>query len=143
VPGRVPSQLAAAAIVLVLAGCGARPQQAVGVSRGPVVHYLVCKGGPTRTVRLAKRPPFTVDSPEGDPVMRVTRIPAHGILRGDGRVVTAAQFLDGRDGYCDSARKDRAAAIAMGFAAAVLSVTFGLRWLRARRSRDPYDRAYR
>jgi hypothetical protein len=142
VPGRLQS-LAAAALVLGLAGCGARPQQAVGVSRGPVVHYLLCEEAATKTVRLPKRLPFTVRSLDGEPVMRVTRIPAQGILRGDGRVVTAAQFLDGRDGYCNAARKDRAAAIAIGFAAAVLSVAFGLRWLRARRSRDPYDRAYR
>jgi len=130
--------------VLLASGCGARPQRAIGVSRGPAVHELVCDARKVVVRRLSPRQlPFTVRNLDGEPAMRVTRIPAPGILRGDGRVVTAAQFLDGRDGYCNAARKDRAAAIAIGFAAAVLSVTFGLRWLRARRSRDPYDRAYR
>jgi hypothetical protein len=85
-----------------------------------------------KTVRLRRRPPFTVDDLSGRPVMRVTRIPARGILRGDGRVVTAAQFLDGRDGYCKAGREDRAAAIAFGVAAAFLVLLYGLRRRRVR-----------
>jgi len=127
---------------VLLAGCGARPQQAVGVSQGPVVHYLRCER-PVKTVRVAKQPPFLVRDLDGDPVFEATRIPARGILRGDGEIVTAAQFLDGRDGYCSSARQDRAAALAVAFAFLVLALLFVHRWLRARRSRDPYDRAYR
>ena len=112
------------------------------MSRGPVVHYLRCDG-PVRTVRVAKRPPFVVRDLDGKPVMRVTRITAHGILRGDGKVVTAARFADGRAAYCSTTRKDRAAAVAVGFAFTVVAFVFGWRWLRTRRSRDPFDRAYR
>jgi hypothetical protein len=134
----------AIALVLLLAGCGARPQEAVGVSRGPTVHYLLCSDGTEKTVRMpGRRPPFTVKDLDGQPVMHVTRIPARGILRGDGRIVTAAQLLDGRDGYCSAARSDRAAALAVAFAFLGLALLFVHRWLRARRSRDPYDRAYR
>jgi hypothetical protein len=138
------SSLCASALapVLLVAGCGARPQEAVGVSRGPVVHYLRCDG-PVKTVRLAKRPPFLVRDLDGDAVMRITRIPARGILRGDGEIVTADRFAAGRDAYCTSARKDRAAALAVGFVFTVLALVFGWRWLNTRRSRDPYDRAYR
>jgi len=72
---------------------------------------------------------------DGDPVFEVTRIPVRGILRGDGQVVTAAQFLDGRDGYCGSVRADRAAAIAAAFAAVVLVLAY---WARRRRIRRDY-----
>jgi len=41
------------------------------------------------------------------------------------------------------ARWTRAAALAVAFAFLVLALLFVHRWLRARRSRDPYDRAYR
>jgi hypothetical protein len=70
-------------------------------------------------------------------------IPATGILRGDGRVVTPAEFAAARGGYCGAARKDRAAALAVGFVFVVLAMVFTHRWLRARRSRDPFDRPYR
>jgi len=43
----------AALVALVAAGCGARPQEGVGVSRGPVVHYLLCSGDRVHQVRLS------------------------------------------------------------------------------------------
>jgi hypothetical protein len=67
--------------------------------------------------------------------MHVTRIPARGILRGDGRTVTAAQVLDGRDAYCSLERQDRAAAVALGFAGVVLALAY---WRRRRRIRRVY-----
>lgn len=134
----------AAAVALLAAGCGAKPPQAVGVSAGPTAHYLRCGSGPrVKTKRLQRTPPFILRTPDGDPAMQVTRIPAAGILRGDGKLVTPAQFLAGRDAYCGARRQDRAAAIAIGFAAAVLLAVAAFRWLRARRSRNPYDRYYR
>jgi hypothetical protein len=128
------SAVALIALALLLAGCGARPQQAVGVSRGPVVHYLLCEGGSSTTVRLHRRPPVTIEDLDGHAVMRVTRVPARGILRADGKTVTAAQFLDGRDAYCRAGRQDRAAAIAFAFAAVVLALAYGLRRRRVRRA---------
>jgi hypothetical protein len=156
-------------LALLAAGCGARPQQAAGVSSGPVVHYLLCHddrvtavtvtapsgrvlwrrrfpGGTTRErVPLPRlEPPFRVSGPDGgEPVLEVDRVPAQGILRGDGRLVSAAEFEAGRDGYCGAARKDRAAALAVGFAFVCLAAVFTTRWLRAKQSRDPYDRPYR
>jgi hypothetical protein len=133
--GSTGSLAALAALALLLAGCGARPQQAVGVSRGPVVHRLLCEGGPVATERVAERPPFTIRDADGNPAMQVTRVPARGILRGDGKLVTAARFADGRDAYCRAKRQDRAAAIAVGFAAAVLVLAY---WVRRRRVRRAY-----
>ena len=63
-------------LVLLLAGCGllvagcggARPQQAVGVSRGPVVHYLLCQNDLVQTVRLTApggRVLWQIDSAQG------------------------------------------------------------------------------
>jgi hypothetical protein len=75
--------------------------------------------------------------------MQLTGIPASGIVRGDGRRVTPAEFEEGRSGYCGAVRQDRAAALAVGFAFLVLAGLFATRWLRAKRSRDPYDRPYR
>jgi hypothetical protein len=123
-----------AALALLGAGCGARPQQAVGVSRGPTVHELVCDARTVVVRHPDATPPFTVRNEDGDPVMRVTTVPASGILRADGRVVTAAQFLDGRDGYCNSARQDRAAALAAGFAGVVLALAYLVRRRRLRRA---------
>jgi len=159
--------------VLVAAGCGAKPQQAVGVSRGPVVHYLLCEGDTVRLVRLTTADgrvvwrrrfadgttrttfrvpvelppgePIRVSDPDGQPAMQLTAasIPATGILRGDGRRVSAAEFEAARSGYCGAARKDRAAALAVGFVFLGLGLVFAHRWLRSRRSRDPFDRPYR
>jgi hypothetical protein len=131
---RRSSLCASGAALLVLAGCGARPQQAIGVSRGPTVHELVCDARRVVVRHPDARVPFTVRTLDGDPALRVIRIPARGILRGDGRVVTAAQFLDGRDGYCSASRQDRAAALAAGFAGAVLVVAYLLRRRRLRRA---------
>ena len=47
--------LAAAALPLLLAGCGAQPQQAVGVSRGPTIHYLLCSDERVTELRRARR----------------------------------------------------------------------------------------
>lgn len=156
-------------LLLLVAGCGSKPQQAVGVSTGPTIHYLLCNGSRVSAVRVttpdgatvwektfpkgstqtAFRIPFTpnlpvqISDPSGEPAMELTRIPETGIVRGDGRAMTAARFEEGRSGYCGAVRQDRAAALAIGFAFLVLAAIFASRWLRARRSRDPYDRAYR
>jgi hypothetical protein len=138
------------------------------VSRGPTAHYLLCRddrieavrltsesgrvlwqrrfpGGSTRTAyRVPARPGAFLSGPDGKPAMRLPAVPpASGILRGDGEVVSAARFADGRDAYCTGSRQDRAAALAVGFALLVLAGLFASRWLRAKRSRDPYDRPYR
>jgi hypothetical protein len=105
----------------------------VGVSRGPTVHLLACDDRTVVVRHPDATPPFTVRNLDGDPAMRVTRIPAQGILRGDGRVVTAAQFLDGRDGYCNGVRQDQAAAIAAAFAGIVLVSAYLVRRRRIRR----------
>ena len=173
----ITSRLAAAAAAVLfvglVAGCGSKPQQAVGVSNGPVVHYLLCEGDAVRHVRVttatgrvvwqARFPdgttrtafrvpvplpagePIRVSDPDGQPAMELTTadIPPTGILRGDGRHVTAAEFAAGRSGYCGAARRDRAAALAVGFAFVVLGLVFAQRWLRAKRTRDPFDRPYR
>jgi hypothetical protein len=157
------------ALALGLTGCGAKPQQAVGVSAGPTIHYLLCDGdrvtavrlttpggrvlwqrtfapGTTRTtfrVPISPRLPARVSGPDGKPAMQLVALPTAGLVRGDGRRMTAARFESGRDGYCGAARQDRAAALAVGFAFLVLAAVFAGRWLCARRSRDPYDRAYR
>lgn len=159
----------AALLLLVVAGCGSKPQQAVGVSAGPTIHYLICDGARVSVVRVTTpggatvwektfpngstrstfRIPFTpnlpvrISDPSGEPAMSLTRIPETGIVRGDGRAMTAARFEEGRNGYCGAARQDRAAAFAVGFVFLVLAAILASRWLRARRSRDPYDRAYR
>ena len=173
VTSRLAAAGAAAAIVAVLAGCGSKPQQAVGVSQGPVVHYLVCDGDSVRHVRLTTtdgrvlwqqrfpegttrdrfRVPvrlpagdaIRVSDPDGRPAMELTAasVPSTGILRGDGRRVSAAEFEAARGGYCGAARKDRAAALAVGFVFLGLGLVFAHRWLRAKRSRDPFDRPYR
>lgn len=138
------------------------------MSAGPTVHYLLCKGETVERVRVtapggrvlwqrafaggttltrfhlpALAPPFVVSGPDGRAAMQVDAIPAAGVLRGDGRTMTAARFEAGRDGYCGAARQDRAASLAVGFAVLVLAAVFATRWLRAKRSRDPFDRAYR
>jgi hypothetical protein len=159
--------VAAAALPLLLAGCGARPQQAIGVSRGPTAHYLLCRddridavrltsesgrvlwqrrfpGGSTRTAyRIPARPGAFLSGPDGKPAMQLTAIPSTGIIRGDGRRVTPAEFEEGNRHYCGAVRQDRAAAFAVGFALLVLAGLYATRWLRAKRSRDPYDRPYR
>lgn len=177
---RSASALAAAAAALLLAGCGARPQLAVGVSRGPTVHYLLCAGdtvtdveltrvdgrplwairsarGSTRTrYRVGTVPPgfrqvvpfrglaptMRVSGPDGKPAMELSRAPATGILRGDGTRVSAKRFAAGAPSYCHSRRQDRAASLAVGFALLVLALLFVHRWLRARRSKDPYKRPW-
>ena len=57
------------ASALLLAGCGgAGPEHAVGVSRGPVVHYLLCRGDLVQTVRLTApggRVLWEIDSAQG------------------------------------------------------------------------------
>jgi hypothetical protein len=160
---------AALGLTLLLAGCGAKPQQAVGVSSGPTIHFLLCPdervtevrvttpGGDvlyrrtfspatTRTTfRLPSTPrlPAWVGGPDGKAVMKLTHIPSSGIVRGDGKQVTPAGFEEGRDAYCGSVQQDRAAGFAVAFAFLVLAGLFMTRWLRAKRSRDPYDRAWR
>ncbi len=102
--------------------------------------------GTTQTtfpVPISPRLPVWVSGPDGHPAMRLGAVPAKGVVRGDGMRMTAARFEHGRAGYCGAARQDRAAALAAGFAFLVLAAVFANRWLRARRSRDPYDRAYR
>lgn len=155
-----------APLALLLAGCGARPQQAVGVSKGPTLHYLLCPGqkleqveltsasgktlwqrkfanGTTRTAfRVPVRPGAIVSGPDGGPAMHLQPVPESGIRRGDGRIVSAAAFAAGRDSYCQSRRQDRAAAVAIGFAFVCLALLFVNRWLRSRRSRDPYRRPW-
>lgn len=165
--------------VVVLAGCGARPQQAVGVSAGPTVHYLLCggdrvtsvrlttpsgrtlwridsKGSARTTYRAGSTPPgfrtvvpfrglapqVRVSGPTGKPVMQLAHVPASGILRADGARVTAAEFARSRSGYCTGVRQARGVAYALTFVFAVLALLFASRWLRARRSRDPYQRAW-
>jgi hypothetical protein len=161
--------LAAAALPLLLAGCGAQPQLAVGVSRGPTIHYLLCSDQRVTEVRVTRpggkvlykrefaqpssqttfRLPFTprlpawISGPDGKPAMQLTAIPSTGIIRGDGRRVTPAEFEEGNRHYCGAVRQDRAAAFAVGFALLVLAGLYATRWLRAKRSRDPYDRPYR
>jgi hypothetical protein len=155
-------------LTLLLAGCGAQPQQAIGVSSGPTIHFLLCPdervtelrlttpGGavlykrsfaptPQTTFRLPSTPrlPAWVGGPDGKPVMKLTHIPSSGILRGDGVRVTPAEFEAGRDAYCGSVQQDRAAAYAVGFVFLVIAGLFMTRWLRAKRSRDPYQRAWR
>jgi hypothetical protein len=160
---------AAAALPLLLAGCGAQPQLAVGVSRGPTIHYLLCSdqrvtelrvttpGGkvlykrefadpssqPTFRLPFTPRLPVWISGPDGKPAMQLTAIPPSGIARGDGKVVTPAEFEEGNRDYCGAVRQDRAAAFAVGFAFLVLAGIFVTRWVRARRSRDPFDRFYR
>lgn len=172
--------IAIATALLLLAGCGARPQDAVGVSAGPTVHYLLCSGDRVRTVRLTtpsgrtlwridsakgstqttyrvgSRPvgfrtvvPFRGLAPQvrvsgldGKPAMQLSRVPQRGILRGDGARVTAAQFAAGRGSYCTGVRQARGVAFAFTFVVAVLVLVFAGRWLRARRTRDPYRRAW-
>ena len=65
---RRSSLFASAALALRLAGGGARPQDAVGVSAGPTVHYLLCSGDRIHTVRLttpAGRTLWRIDSASG------------------------------------------------------------------------------
>lgn len=83
-----------------------------------------------------------VSGPDGKPAMELTRPPRTGILRGDGARVTAAQFAAGRKSYCDARRRDRAAALAVGFVFLVLALLFVQRRLRAGRSKDPYRRPW-
>ncbi|HEY6015162.1 MAG TPA: hypothetical protein VIU16_00135 [Gaiellaceae bacterium] len=163
-----------------LGGCGARPQQAVAVSRGPTVHYLLCRGERVTAVRLTRadgRPlweirsargsalatyrvgvvppgfrqvvPFRglapttrVSGPDGRPAMTLTRPPRTGVLRGDGARLSDAAFAAGRSRYCDARRRDRAAALAVGFAFVVLALLFVQRWFRAKRSKDPFRRPW-
>jgi hypothetical protein len=177
---RRSSLFASAALALLAAGCGARPQQAVGVSAGPTVRYLLCAGQRVSSVRLTtpagrtlwridsahgstqaayrvgSRPagfrtvvPFRglapqvrVSGPDGKPAMQLSRVPASGILRGDGAHVTAAQFAAGRGSYCTGVRQARGVAWAFTFVVAVLVLVFAARWLRGRRARDPYRRAW-
>lgn len=87
-------------------------------------------------------PVMRVSGPDGKPAMELTRPPRTGILRGDGARVTAAGFAAGRSDYCGARRRDRAAALAVGFVFLVLALLFGQRWLRARRSKDPYRRPW-
>jgi hypothetical protein len=87
--------------------------------------------------------PVRISDPNGKPVMQFAHVPSRGILRGDERIVTPAQFAAAREGYCTASRQDRAAALAVGFVLVALATLFTHRWLRARRSRDPYNRGYR
>ena len=101
---------ALAALTLVLAGCGAKPQQAVGVSAGPTIHYLLCDGDRVTAVRLttpggrvlwqrsfspgttqttfrvpiSPRLPVRVSGHDGEPAMQLVAVPEAGIVRGDG-----------------------------------------------------------
>jgi hypothetical protein len=178
---RRPSLFASAGLLaIVVAGCGARPQQAVGVSAGPTVHYLLCgsdrvtsvrlttppgrtlwridssKGSTRTTYRAGSTPPgfrtvvpfrglapqVRVSGPTGKPVMQLSRVPAGGILRADGVHVTAAEFAKSRSGYCTGVRQARGVAFALTFVLVVLALVFAGRWLRSRRVRDPYRRAW-
>jgi hypothetical protein len=115
------------------------------------------KGSTETTYDVGKTPPgFTqvtpfrglapvtrVDGPDGDPAMSFSDVPKSGILRGDGKLVTPAQFASGRGSYCGAVRQDRAAALAVGFVFLVLLGLFLVRWVRAKQSRDPYRRPWR
>ncbi len=83
-----------------------------------------------------------VSGPDGKAAMQLRAVPASGILRGDGRRVTAAEFAAGRGSYCGAARQDRAAALAVGFALLSLLALFGHRWVRAKRTREPFRRPW-
>jgi hypothetical protein len=131
------------------------------------VHYLLCEGQRLEVVRLTagdgrvlwqKRFPqgttrsvfhvprlagAIVSGPDGDPAMRLEPVPAQGIRRGDGERVTAAGFAGGRDSYCKGAARQRAAALAIGFVFLGLLALFLVRWVRAKQTRDPYQRPWK
>ena len=101
-------------------------------------------GGTNRTTfRVPKLAGAVVSGPDGKPAMRLAGVPATGIRRGDGKLVSAAGFADGRDAYCKGAARQRAAAIAIGFVFLGLLALFLVRWVRARQTRDPYKRPWK
>ncbi|MGZ4387783.1 MAG: hypothetical protein ACXVZL_00205 [Gaiellaceae bacterium] len=87
-------------------------------------------------------PVTRVSGPDGKPALELSRPPRTGVLRGDGARLTAAAFAAGRSGYCNARRRDRAAALAVGFAFLVLALLFVQRRLRAKRSKDQYRRPW-
>lgn len=83
-----------------------------------------------------------VSGPDGKAAMRLAEVPATGILRGDGRRLTPREFAAEHGSYCGAARQDRAAALAVGFVLLTLLALFGHRWLRAKRTREPFRRPW-
>ena len=104
---------------------------------------LFPQGSARTTYRVPDLPGAVVSGPDGNPATRLAPVPSQGIRRGDGKLVTAARFADGRDAYCKGAAQGRAAALAVGFVFLGLLGLFLVRWVRAKQSRDPYQRPWR